>query len=192
MRAARRPQWRGWRGRRQHVRAELPSRIIDWCGRSPTPALQGMFDPLYPKGMQWYWKGDFVKDLPDAAMRRPSQHATKAQRLRACTYTRSMGRCSARQKDETAWNTRDATWSMVIAAVDPDPDRAPALKKWATDYWQAVHPHDLAGAYPNFMMADEGEARIKASFGDNYPRLAASSRSSTRTTSSASTRTSIP
>jgi FAD/FMN-containing dehydrogenase len=35
-----------------------------------------------------------------------------------------------------------------------------------------VHPHNRAGAYPNFMMADEGDARIRASFGDNYPRLA--------------------
>jgi FAD/FMN-containing dehydrogenase len=34
-----------------------------------------------------------------------------------------------------------------------------------------VHPFDLAGAYPNFMMDDEGEARIKAAFGDNYARL---------------------
>ncbi len=41
------------------------------------------------------------------------------------------------------------------------------------EYWTAVHPFDRAGAYPNFMMGDEGEGRIKASFGDNYPRLAA-------------------
>ena len=74
---------------------------------------------------------------------------------------------------ETAWSCRDATWSMVIAGIDPDPVKARQLKEWATAYWEAVHPYDLAGAYPNFMMADEGEDRIKASFGDNYPRLRA-------------------
>ena len=36
-----------------------------------------------------------------------------------------------------------------------------------------MHPFDLAGAYPNFMMDDEGEARPKATYGDNYPRLRA-------------------
>ena len=46
------------------------------------------------------------------------------------------------------------------------------MKKWATDYWTAVHPFDLAGAYPNFMM-DEGEERVKATYGGNYNRLAA-------------------
>ena len=35
-----------------------------------------------------------------------------------------------------------------------------------------MHPHDLKGAYPNFMMADEGAERIAATYGDNYQRLA--------------------
>jgi hypothetical protein len=76
-------------------------------------------------------------------------------------------------KVDTAWSARDATYSMVIAGIDPDPTKAGVLKEWATAYWKAVHPYDLEGAYPNFMMADEGEDRLKASFGDNHPRLAA-------------------
>jgi hypothetical protein len=35
-----------------------------------------------------------------------------------------------------------------------------------------VHPFDLGGAYPNFMMDDEGDARLQATYGDNYSRLA--------------------
>jgi FAD/FMN-containing dehydrogenase len=62
---------------------------------------------------------------------------------------------------------------MVIVGVDSDPKNAAALKKWARDYWAAVHPYDLSGAYPNFMMDDEGDARLKATYGNNYPRLAA-------------------
>jgi FAD/FMN-containing dehydrogenase len=65
-----------------------------------------------------------------------------------------------------------ALHGRVIAGVDADPAKAPALKKWAKDYWEAVHPYDLGGAYPNFMMDDEGEARVKATYGDNYERLA--------------------
>lgn len=57
-------------------------------------------------------------------------------------------------------------------AIDPDPAAAPGFKKWASDYWQAVHPYNFAGAYPNFMMDDEGDARTGAIFGDNYARLA--------------------
>jgi len=61
---------------------------------------------------------------------------------------------------------------MAIVAVDPDPGKAPLLKKWARDYWEAVHPFNLDGAYTNFMMDDEGDARLTAAFGNNYRRLA--------------------
>jgi hypothetical protein len=68
---------------------------------------------------------------------------------------------------------RDATWSMVIAGIDPNPQQAGALTRWGKAYWEAVHPFNPGGAYVNFMMEDEGEARVKATYGDNYERLAA-------------------
>ena len=65
---------------------------------------------------------------------------------------------------------------MVIFGVGPDPAMAPVLKQWARAYWEAVHPFNRPGAYANFMMDDEGEARVKArvkaAYGDNYQRLA--------------------
>jgi hypothetical protein len=53
---------------------------------------------------------------------------------------------------ETAWAFRDATWSMVIPGISPDPTQAGAITAWAKEYWEAVHPHTLGGAYVNFMM----------------------------------------
>jgi hypothetical protein len=73
---------------------------------------------------------------------------------------------------ETAWNCRNATWSMVIDGVDPDPAKAQALKEWGRGYWEAVHPFNLGGAYVNFLM-DEAEGRIRSTYGDNYDRLVA-------------------
>ena len=74
------------------------------------------------------------------------------------------GAVHQKSKGDTAWGARDATYSMVIAGIDPDPAKAQQLKEWATAYWKAVHPYDLAGAYPNFMMADEGEDRNQGQF----------------------------
>jgi FAD/FMN-containing dehydrogenase len=156
------------------IRAALPKPIIDWAGPMPYPVLQSLFDQLYPKGLQWYWKGDFVKDLPDAAIEAHVAHAAKLPSVFSGMHLYPIdGAVHRRKQDATAWNCRDATWSMAIVAVDPDPAKAPALKQWARDYWEAVHPFNLSGAYPNFMMDDEGEARLKASYGDNYQRLAA-------------------
>jgi hypothetical protein len=155
------------------VRSALPAPIIDWASPMPYPALQTLFDALLPKGLQWYWKGDFVKALPDAAIDAHLANAAKLPSVLSGMHLYPIdGAVHRPKKDATAWNCRDATWSMVIYGVDPDPKNAPTLKKWARDYWEAVHPFDLDGAYPNFMMDDEGEARLAATFGDNYKMLA--------------------
>jgi FAD/FMN-containing dehydrogenase len=63
---------------------------------------------------------------------------------------------------------------MVIAGIEPDPNNAKKISKWAKDYWSALHPHNPGGGYVNFMMGDEegGEARLRATYGPNYDRLA--------------------
>jgi FAD/FMN-containing dehydrogenase len=157
----------------QSIRAQLPTPIIDWAGPIPYTALQSMFDPFYPPGLQWYWRGDFVKDLPDEAIDAHIDHAAKGNDLSCMHLYPIDGAVHRRQKDETAWRMRDATWSMVIAGVEAEPAKADEVKHWTRNYWSAVHPYDLAGAYPNFMMDDEGDDRVRATFGDNYPRLSA-------------------
>lgn len=156
------------------IRQDLPTPLFDWAGPMPYPSLQGMFDALYPKGLQWYWKGDFIKSLPDAAITAHLEHAAKLpSEISAMHLYPIDGAVHDKASGDTAWNCRDATWSMVIVGVDADPAKAPRLKQWARDYWAAVHPYNLDGAYPNFMMDDEGEGRLRATYGDNYPRLAA-------------------
>ncbi len=73
--------------------------------------------------------------------------------------------------EDTAFSFRDATWSQVFIGVDGDPAQAQALKDWTIGYWEALHPYSAGGAYVNFMM-DEGQARVKATYGANYARLA--------------------
>jgi FAD/FMN-containing dehydrogenase len=156
------------------IRAQLPTPIIDWAGPIPYPALQSMFDALYPTGLQWYWKGDFVDTLSDAAI---DAHLDQLDRvptpLSAMHLYPVDGAVHRRSKGDTAWNSRDATWSMVIVGVGNDHGQASGLRQWASEYWAAVHPYDRAGAYPNFMMDDEGAARLRATYGDNYDRLVA-------------------
>jgi FAD/FMN-containing dehydrogenase len=154
------------------VRATLPKPLIDWCGPMPYPALQGMFDPFNPPGMNWYWKGDFVDALPDAAIAAHLEHAPKMNTFSLMHLYPIDGAAHRRKPADSAWNNRTATWSMVIAGIDPDPNGAVAIRDWARAYWTAVHPHNLQGGYPNFMMADEG-ARLEATFGENFPRLQA-------------------
>lgn len=152
----------------------LPQPLFDWRGTMPYPAVQGMFDGLFPRGLQWYWRGDFVRDLPDEAIEAHLAASAKAPTEMCLMHIYPIDGAVRRiAPDATAWNCRDATWSMVIAGIDPDPANAAAVTDWARNYWRAVHPFDLGGAYPNFMMDDEAGDRLRSTFGENYPRLRA-------------------
>ena len=151
----------------------VPPPIFNWMGAMPYPAIQSLFDPFFPKGLQWYWKGDFVQALSDEAIDVHIAQAAQAPSELCLTHLYPItGAVHRVAKDATAWSVRDATFSMVIAAIDSDPKQAEALKTWGRAYWKAVHPFNMDGGYVNFMMDDEGAGRIQASYGDNYARLA--------------------
>jgi hypothetical protein len=158
----------------QPIRAALPEPIIDWVGPLPFPALQSMFDPLMPAGLQWYWKGAYVRELPDAAIDVHLEYAaTLPSEVSAMHLYPMDGAVHRVGKDATAWSCRDATWNMVIAGIDPGPAKAGALKQWGRGYWEALRPFTTGGGYVNFMMGDEGDARLKATYGGNFERLTA-------------------
>ena len=139
----------------------------------PYPMLQAAFDGLYPAGHQWYWRGDFVAELPDDAIALHLEHAEKLPTMQSGMHLYPIdGAVHRVAADETAFGYRDATWSMAIVGVDPDPANAARIREWTVDYWEALHPYSMGGAYLNFMM-DEGQERVRATYRGNYNRLAA-------------------
>jgi FAD/FMN-containing dehydrogenase len=146
---------------------------LDLVGPMPHPVLQSMFDALYPPGHQWYWKADFVNELSDKAIEAHMQHATKLPTMQSTMHLYPINGAASRvHKDETPWAYRDATWTEVIVGVDPDPSKKDQLVTWARDYWDALHPYSAGGAYVNFMMMDEGQERVQATYRGAYERLA--------------------
>jgi FAD/FMN-containing dehydrogenase len=138
----------------------------------PFAGLQGFFDPFYPKGMQGYWRADFVNELSDAAI---AAHREHAERMTPGASTMHMypidGAVHEVGESDTAWANRDVQWAQVIYGTDPDPASADAMRQWTLDYFDATHPYSATGgAYVNFMM-DEGQDRVKAAYRSNYSRL---------------------
>ena len=146
--------------------------LLHAVGPMPLPALNTFFDPLYPKGHQWYWRADFVRELPDAAI---EQHVKFGKAMPTPQSTMHLYPIDGAVHDvgagDTAFSYRDVTWAEVIVGVDPDPAMADTLKSWVVDYFDATHPYSAGGAYVNFMM-DEGQERVQATYRDNYSRLA--------------------
>jgi FAD/FMN-containing dehydrogenase len=139
----------------------------------PYPALQSVFDALLPAGLQWYWRADFVQELPDEAIARHVKYGGQIPTLRSTMHLYPInGAAHNVGRNDTAFSYRDATWAQVIVGIDPDPKNKELITTWTKAYHDALHPYSMGGAYVNMMM-DEGQERVKASYRDNYSRLAA-------------------
>ncbi|HEX3361880.1 MAG TPA: FAD-binding oxidoreductase, partial [Solirubrobacterales bacterium] len=148
-----------------------PEPLLHGVQEMPLPALQGAFDPVYPAGDQWYWRADFVREIPDAAV---DVHAKFGAEMPTWQSTMHLYPLDGAVHDvgapDTAWAYRDVNWGTVYAGVDKDAANAEKVKRWTVDYFEALHPYSAGGAYINMMM-DEGQERVRASYGPNYDRL---------------------
>jgi FAD/FMN-containing dehydrogenase len=151
---------------------EVGTPLLHHVGPVPYPALQSLFDGLYTKGLQCYWRADFFNELSDELAER---HLEWGQRLPSMHSTVHLYPIDGAAHDvgsaDTAFSYRDAGWAEVIFGVDPDPANAGAIREWCVGYWDATHPYSAGGAYVNFMM-DEGQERVRATYRENYDRLA--------------------
>ncbi|MFH8627862.1 FAD-binding oxidoreductase [Streptomyces vietnamensis] len=147
--------------------------VFHFATPMPYPALQSMFDELIPKGLQWYWRGDFFDRITEDAI---DVHRTFLENIPTELSTMHLYPVDAAAHRmgpmDTAWAYRDAVWSGVIGGISPEPSEAGAIHTWAVDYWEALHPHSMGAGYVNFMGADEGHDRVRATYRGHYDRLA--------------------
>jgi FAD/FMN-containing dehydrogenase len=149
-----------------------PEPLLHGVHAMPHAALQSAFDGLYPPGDQWYWRADFVKEIPDEAVEIHAKFGAELPTMKSTMHLYPIdGAAQDVGSSDTAWSYRDANYGSVFAGVDPDPANVDAIRKWSIDYFEALHPYSAGGAYVNMMM-DEGQERVRASYRDNYDRLA--------------------
>jgi hypothetical protein len=150
----------------------LPEPLLHGPQEMPLPALQSVFDPVYPAGDQWYWRADFVKEIPDEAIEIHAKFGAQMPTWKSTMHLYPIdGAAHDVGPSDTPWAYRDALWGSVFDGVDPDPANASLIRDWCVDYFEALHPYSAGGAYVNMMM-DEGQDRVRASYGANYDRLA--------------------
>jgi hypothetical protein len=145
--------------------------LLDGVSPLPLPVWNTAFDALYPPGDQWYWRGEFVREIPDEAIAVHTEYGPRMPTWKSTMHLYAIdGAASRVPNDATAWSYRDARWAAVFAGVDPDPANAGAIRDWSRDYSDAIKPYAMGGGYVNFQM-DEPD-RVRGMYGANYDRLA--------------------
>jgi FAD/FMN-containing dehydrogenase len=147
---------------------------VDVLGPIPYVALQGMFDEGVPRGIMSYWKTEYLGSLSDEAIATLVTQAGKMGAPFAQVHIHHVqGAVSRAKADSTAFGRRDAPFILNIVGLWMDPAETDAQIAWVRESAKAVEPHRAGGQYLNFL-GDEGEARVKAAYGEEkYARLAA-------------------
>jgi FAD/FMN-containing dehydrogenase len=135
---------------------------------------QRIFDPGYGVDRN-YWKGHFVRELPDELIDTLIDRLTLLGRPPGEILFESLrGAPKEVDPDSAALGYRDAAFNVSVMANWTDPAHDEEGIAWARETAAAIEPWSVSGGYANYMQADEPLERVRAAFGDDsFDRLRA-------------------
>ncbi|MGY1618280.1 FAD-binding oxidoreductase [Geodermatophilus sp. SYSU D00691] len=144
----------------------------EMVGPMPYPALNALFDPLLPPGLQHYWKAAFLTELTDEAIAAHMEHGARMPAVTCAMHMYPLtGAVQEVAPDATAFGHRDARYVANMAGMWPEPADNERGIAWVRDYFAAIGPQSQPGGYTNFASGDEQD-RVPENYGANYTRLA--------------------
>jgi FAD/FMN-containing dehydrogenase len=137
-------------------------------------AQQSMLDATQPKGMNYYWKSEFLPRLSDDLLAAyNAQFVEQKAPANQIVLFQVDGALNEHAEDDGAVGNRDAAFACVIQSMwSPDSTAGDANREWVRTAWQQIRPFSTGGNYVNFQTADEADERTRESYRDNYRRLA--------------------
>src|SRR6266542_4350043 len=140
-------------------------------GAQPYIAWQKAFDPLLTPGARNYWKSHNFTELADGALNTIIDFAGKLPSPQCEIFIGLIAGAPNRIAPEAmAYGHRDAKFVLNVHGRWDDAKDDQKCIGWAREFFNASAPYASAGAYVNFMTAEEGE-RVATAYGSNYDRL---------------------
>ena len=140
-------------------------------GVQPYVAWQKAFDPLLTPGARNYWKSHNFTELADGALDSIIEFAGKLPSPQCEIFIGLIAGASNRiAPDAMAYGHRDAKFVLNVHGRWDEAKDDPKCIGWAREFFEASAPYASAGAYVNFMTAEESD-RVAAAYGANYDRL---------------------
>ncbi len=133
---------------------------------------QLVFNPGYGVDRN-YWKGHFVRELPDELIDVLVSALGALGRPPGAILIESLhGAPKDTDPTTAALGYRDAAFNISVMASWLDPSHDDEHIAWARETAAAIEPRSVSGGYANYMQADEPLERVRAAFGDDsFDRL---------------------
>ena len=154
------------------VRA-LGDPVFDLLGPQPYTEVQSYLDDTEPDGHHYYWRTEFLAGLEDGLL------AGMRELFADCPIPEAelgvlhlSGALNERPADDGAVGNRDARYVLGVNGMwAPDEPEAGRFRQWVRDAGARLRPWSTGATYINFQTADEGDDRVRATYGANYDRL---------------------
>jgi FAD/FMN-containing dehydrogenase len=146
--------------------------VADLVARMPYVAMQQMLDAAAPFGPRSYWKSNFLRELPDAAIDTFVAHAERCPSPRSFMILEHAHGAVARVAPEaTAFPARGHAFDLVLMSVWDAAAEDARQVAWTREFHAAMRPWAAGAAYVNALSEDDG-ARVREAYGVNFERLA--------------------
>jgi hypothetical protein len=156
-----------------HPLRTFQSPVDDSIQPMPYAALQSARDEGFPSGRLHYWKSGWLGDLTDGAIETLMQFVPHMPSSASGVGMQLIhGVASRIATSATAFPHRAEQYDFLILSQWSDATDSDRNIEWTNALFQAMQPHLEKSVYVN-NLGDEGPGRVKAAYGQNYPRLAA-------------------
>jgi FAD/FMN-containing dehydrogenase len=151
-----------------------PGLVDDGVGAHTFLEQQAVVDSAYGE-KRHYWKGQFVRELPDELIDVLLERMTALGRPPGGILIESLhGAPKDVDPATSAIGFRHAAFNVSAQAVWLDSAFDEQHIEWARETAAAIEPWSLGGGYVNYMQADEPIERVRAAFGaEAFDRLRA-------------------
>jgi Berberine and berberine like len=146
--------------------------IDDGIQPMPYTALQSARDEGFPSGRLHYWKSGWLREVTDGAIETLLRYLPQMPSPASGVGLQQLhGVASRVAPSATAFPHRAEQYDFLIGSQWSEAADSDRNVQWTRALFEAMQPHLEASVYMN-NLGDEGPARVRAAYGENYSRLA--------------------
>lgn len=153
---------------------DLGDPVVDLLNVQPYTSIQSYLDATEPAGNHYYWKTEYLAELTDDLL------STLRELAADCPIPEAEigllhvgGRINELDTGDGVVGNRDVGFVLGVNGMwQRGEPRADEFQAWIRQAWERVRPFSTGATYINFQTADEDSDRIRATYGQNYDRLA--------------------